>query len=386
MNYVVKNFQPYSISVYNKKVYKEDYVFIPTDLIFFFIVFLFYQDLSKILFIYLGFLFNSFFRKFFLGRKEINIVRNLFSTFSFFFPLFILNLVLKLFVSSYYQFHFYLIGFVSYLFLNKFLTMWVLEMLGEVKYGGVLRILGVTLRVGLAEGFLFSQFTFTYISFILFVNGSFLSFFFLMVLQLLFLRFLYSANNLLSSYENLVDFLLRLLQEYDCDIYEHSERVAEVAKILAQSIGLSKNEVDSIYLASKLHDIGKIDIPSFILNKEGSLSKAEFKIITLHPLVAYSIVQDIVSEKESQFIKYHHFYPTVFNKPVTYEDLPIGARIIMLADVYDALRSKRKYKPPLSHEQAVNEISSMIQKKLIDPQIFSVLLSNYDKIKNIYEN
>ena len=384
MNYLFRKFQNFSVTLYDNKIYKEDYLIIPTDAIFFLISFFYYNDLLNILFLYLGFITNSFVRKYFLGVKSINFRNFLFASLSFFLPLTFFTMVLKFFLVSYYQYYIFIIAFVFYLFFNKFLAMFFLGFTKQRNYGKVIDIFKKSLRVGFTDGFIFSQFIFTYISFLFLIEGKFFYFAFLILTQFLFLRFLYFSNILVDSYQNLIDTLLNFLQFYDVDTYEHSNRVAFIAKIISESMNLTKEEIDSIFLAAKLHDIGKIDIPSYILNKPSKLTKLEFKIITLHPLVAVDIVKNISSQRESDFIKYHHFYPTVFNKPVTYEDIPIGARIIMVADIYDAIRSKRKYKESFSHQQAIEEIGKMLQDRLIDPQIFEVLKSNYEKYKDVY--
>jgi len=384
LNSIFRRLQNYTVYIYGKRVFKEDYFISPTDPLFFFIVFLFHQDLFFIFFLYLGFISNPIVRKFLFGRKEIRLKNVFLSPLSFFIPLFFMSLILKFFAHSYMDFHVYLFSFVVYLFSNKFLSIFIMESISKKKVSFI-QILNRVFPLGFAEGFIFSQFILTYTGFIFFVDKQFINFFMITLVQIILIRMLYFANSILAAYQNIVDMLLKLLQEYDMDTYAHSERVSIIAKIVAKNFGLTKEEIESIILAAKLHDIGKIDTPTSILRKEGKLTETEFKIITLHPVVAAQIVEDIVSEEQTKFIKYHHFYPTVFDKPVTYNDIPVGARIIMTADVYDALRSKRKYKPALTHNQVIVEMFKMVEKRLIDPQIFSTLISSVEEFNYLYE-
>ncbi|MCS6955479.1 MAG: HD domain-containing protein [Candidatus Calescibacterium sp.] len=387
MNIVFRKFQNFSITIYGRKIYREDYFIIPTDSLFFLFAFFYYNDLFSVMFLYLGFVSNPLFRKYIYRVKEISLLRAIFVPLSFFVPLFLMCFVLKSTVQNYYDFYFYLLAFIMYLVSNKFLLLVFMRFIHSSYRGyNIFYILSSVVRFGFAEGFILSQFILSYISFIFLVENYWISFMFLVFTQFSFLSMLYFANKMLDSYQGLVDSLLKLLQEYDVDTYEHSERVSFIARVIATNMGLSKQEIDSISLAAKLHDIGKIDTPSSILRKEGKLTATEFKIITLHPIVASQIVENMVSEQESKFIKYHHFYPTVFDKPVTYRDIPLGARIIMVADVYDALRSKRKYKPSLSHKQVIEEMFKMVEKQLLDHQVFNSLIASFNQYNLLYED
>ncbi|MEN3015388.1 MAG: HD domain-containing protein, partial [bacterium] len=250
LNYIFRKFQSLSISIYGRKIYKEDYFIVPSDSLFFLFAFIFNSDLLNVLFVFLGFIGSSVVRKYFLGFRSISIPKVFISSLSFFIPFLALCMILKFFVKSYFDFQFYLFGFVVYLFLNKFLSLYILSKIGR----GMSFSFRQVFRVGFAESFLFSQFVITYIGFIFLSQSNFINFVFLAISQLIFIKMIYFANNLLDSYQDLVDTLLRLLQEYDFDTYEHSERVAVIAQIIAKSMGLNKEQVDSIVLAARLHD------------------------------------------------------------------------------------------------------------------------------------
>ncbi|MCS7244034.1 MAG: HD domain-containing protein, partial [Candidatus Calescibacterium sp.] len=270
MNIVFRKFQSYSITIYGRRIYREDYFIVPTDNLFFLFAFFHYNDLYNVMFLYLGFVLNPLFRKYIYKIKEISIIRAIFVPLTFFIPLFLMCSVLKVTVKNYYDFYFYLLAFIIYLLSNKFLSLIFMRFIyvGHKGYN-IFYILFSVFRFGFAEGFILSQFVLSYVSFIFLVENYWVSFIFLVFTQFSFLRMLYFANKLLDSYQALVDSLLKLLQEYDVDTYEHSERVSFIAKVIATNMGLSKEEIDSIFLAAKLHDIGKIDTPSSILRKQG---------------------------------------------------------------------------------------------------------------------
>lgn len=129
--------------------------------------------------------------------------------------------------------------------------------------------------------------------------------------------------------------------------------------------GLSSDDISLISNASALHDIGKISIPSEILNKPGRLTDEEFQIMKGHALEGARILQDIpMRENEPliqlgyQICRWHHerFDGRGYPDGLKGEEIPIAAQVVALADVYDALTSKRVYKPAFSHEKAVEMI------------------------------
>jgi len=385
MYFVFRSFYKYSIPIYGRRMFKEDYFIIPTDGIVFMFIFFYYKDLWNLLFFFSGYLLGYLIKAIFSGGIRATFFRFLFSSFSFFIPLFFMALVLKIFSNSYYDFLVYVFSFFVFLFLNKFLSIFI-NYLFSFSWDKILSLsLEKTFRIEIYDTIMFSYFVFSYIAFLYLVKGYWLFSLFIFFSQFIFLRLLDFSNYVLGSFQNLIDVLLNLLNEYDEETYDHSQRVAVISEAIAKSLDLPLSRINSIVLASKLHDIGKIDLPYSVLRKKGKLTSTEFKIITLHPVVAAQILEDVVSEREYKAIKFHHFYPTVFNKPVDYTDIPLDARIIMIADVYDALRSRRRYKDALSHDEAIKEISKMVDKKLIDPELFKILLSVYDKYSHLYE-
>ncbi len=140
----------------------------------------------------------------------------------------------------------------------------------------------------------------------------------------------------------------------------HSVRVTLYALILAQSLGLNEKELEDIETAGLLHDIGKIGIPQNILCKQGRLTDEEFQVIKTHPLNSERLIASVKKLGTiSNCIKNHHErwdgrgYPNGLKG----EAIPLSARIIALADTYDAMTSTRSYRKALDHSVAMEEIA-----------------------------
>ncbi len=157
---------------------------------------------------------------------------------------------------------------------------------------------------------------------------------------------------------------------------EHVERTVYYATELARALSLSKNEIERIKQASILHDLGKIGISDKILLKNSKLSKDEFEEIKRHPRIGVDIIRPIqFLHGLIPYILYHHErwdgkgYPNGLKG----EDIPIGARIIALADVYQALTSDRPYRKAFSKEEAIKIIQEGAGTQF-DPAIVNVFL------------
>jgi len=139
----------------------------------------------------------------------------------------------------------------------------------------------------------------------------------------------------------------------------HSERVALLSRSLAVEAGLTEHQVDRIYMAGLLHDVGKIGVPEAVLQKTGKLTNEEFDQIKKHPEIGARILRDIKQiEDIIPGVMHHHErydgkgYPT----GLAGENIPLMGRIICLADCFDAMTSNRTYRKALPLEVALSEI------------------------------
>ena len=158
----------------------------------------------------------------------------------------------------------------------------------------------------------------------------------------------------------------------------HSGRVSSISTVMARVMKLPEAEVEKIQWAGLLHDVGKIGIRDNILLKEGPLDKEERRLMNQHPTIGAEIVEPASQLKdEAPLIRAHHewFNGSGYPDGVEALDIPLGARILTIADAYEAMTSSRPYrKTPLTHEQAVAELEkfSGIQ---FDPEIVPVLVN-----------
>lgn len=139
----------------------------------------------------------------------------------------------------------------------------------------------------------------------------------------------------------------------------HQVRVAEVARAIAGQMGMPDEQVQAIYLAGLLHDLGKISIPAEILSKPGRLNAIEYSLIKMHPQSGYDILKDIdFAWPIAQMVLQHHEHLDGSGYPQGLRDgeILIGARILSVADVVEAMSSHRPYRPGLGINAALDEI------------------------------
>jgi len=161
----------------------------------------------------------------------------------------------------------------------------------------------------------------------------------------------------------------------------HSERVAQLSVALAQELNLSDRDIENIEYTALLHDIGKIGIADNILGKNSSLTDKEFDKIKEHTVMGAKIIEPVDFLKDSYEAIYHHHekyngagYPDGLKE----KDIPLSARIIAVADAYDAMGSDRPYRKKLSKDKILNELKDQSGKQF-DPEIVKALISVIDK-------
>ena len=166
-------------------------------------------------------------------------------------------------------------------------------------------------------------------------------------------------HNLLNVYLETIRSLAAAIDAKDSYTHGHSRRVTELSVTLAQTMQLKKDDVDTIRHASLLHDVGKIGISEQILLKPGRLTDDEFETIKSHPHIGAGILNSIEFLKNVCLIIEHHherFDGQGYPSGLKGEQIPLGSRIICVADSFDAITSCRPYRKPLTFAEATKEI------------------------------
>lgn len=160
-------------------------------------------------------------------------------------------------------------------------------------------------------------------------------------------------NNMLSSFSKII----AIKEPYTGD---HSLRVSELAQQIGKELNLSEDRLKALKYASYLHDLGKIFIPSEILNKSGKLTEQEFSLIKDHVLKSYEIIKDIkLPYPTDEIVKQHHerLDGSGYPKGLKDGDILLEAKILAVADVVDAMTSNRPYRSKLSLEDIIEELT-----------------------------
>ena len=161
----------------------------------------------------------------------------------------------------------------------------------------------------------------------------------------------------------------------------HSKRVAKYSRMIAERLGKSKEEQDEIYRAGLLHDVGKIRIPAEIINKPGKLTEEEYNVIKVHSITGYHILKGISDSSGIAIAaKYHHerYDGKGYPNGLSGENIPEVARILAVADAYDAMASNRSYRKALPQELVRSEIEKG-KNSQFDPYIAEVMLKMIDE-------
>lgn len=163
----------------------------------------------------------------------------------------------------------------------------------------------------------------------------------------------------------------------------HSGRVAKYSKEIARRAGFSDTDVNDIYMMGLLHDIGKIGVPDAVINKPGRLTDEEYQIIKAHPVMGANIL-DNIKEKPLLAVgaRWHHerYDGKGYPDGISGKDIPEQARIIAVADAYDAMTSFRSYRDPMEQERVRNEIEKG-KGTQFDPQFADIMLKMIDEDK-----
>lgn len=202
---------------------------------------------------------------------------------------------------------------------------------------------------------------------------------------------LYEANENLETAENIIIALSKAIDAKDSYTEGHSQRVAQYAIKIYDRIGLDDDNLrKSLYIGCILHDIGKIAIPDYILKSTNHpLNEEEFNLVKIHPIKGYEICKDLENLKDALLvIRNHHEklngsgYPDGLKE----DEIPLYVQIATIADLYDALTSKRSYCSCMSHEEALKIIEEDVEKGEISGWLLSILKKIIKDEENVDKN
>lgn len=186
----------------------------------------------------------------------------------------------------------------------------------------------------------------------------------------------------------IIDVLLNTLNIYDSGTFNHSMRVAEIAVLIGREMQLESEELEYLHLASHLHDIGKIGVPQKILQKPGELIQEEIRKIQEHPVIGFELLLKTELPKAiMEGILHHHERYDGFGYPhcLKGETIPLIARIISVADSFDALTSHRSYRRKVGFKEALAEIHQHTKEQFC-PEVILYLNKIWKEIdRNLWE-
>lgn len=206
------------------------------------------------------------------------------------------------------------------------------------------------------------------------------------------------SRQIVKTQKTTIYALSRLAETRDPETGEHLDRmrnycvlIAQIYKYVGNHKEITNQFLRDLYDSSILHDIGKVGIPDGILLKEGFLTEHEFDVIKSHTTIGYNALRTATSELgEDSFLKmamdvtlYHHerWDGKGYPKGLSKEDIPISARIVSIADVYDALTTKRPYKEGFSHEKSIEIMKQ--ESHRYDPEIFKIFVDNAEEFNKV---
>jgi putative nucleotidyltransferase with HDIG domain len=192
----------------------------------------------------------------------------------------------------------------------------------------------------------------------------------------------HNYENLTNIYDSIIEMLAMAIDAKDDVTHDHLQRVKLFARRMGELVRLTDLEIEALKAGALLHDIGKIGVPAYILNKPGKLTEHEFEQMKMHTVIG----ADMLSNIDFRFpvvpiVRHHHErwdgqgYPDGLEG----EAIPITARILTLVDNYDALRSDRPYKTGMSREDALSYIAENAG-KFFDPNLVKIFLSVVDEL------
>lgn len=178
-----------------------------------------------------------------------------------------------------------------------------------------------------------------------------------------------------------VEALAMLVDSRDAGTNVHADRVAELAEELALSLGCTQERARDVYLAGKLHDIGKVAIPDSILRKRGKLTEEEWEMMRRHPSIGANVVSHVGAlARLAPIIRSHHerYDGAGYPQGLRGHEIPLEARIVAVADAFDAMISDRPYRDRINVERARARLRANAGTQF-DPEIVAALEQHLDR-------
>lgn len=185
-----------------------------------------------------------------------------------------------------------------------------------------------------------------------------------------------------ETWINLILYLSKCIDQRVSRSGRHSAKVAKLTWSTAQKMSLNEKEIQTVYWAALLHDIGKVGVPEFVLTKNGPLTKREWSVMKLHPTIGANIVSSLKEIASLAPIIHAHqekFDGSGYPRGLRGEKIPLGARILAVVDAYDAMTDERVYRKARSHESAVEELENLCGKQF-DPEVVKAFIQTIDGI------
>ena len=173
-------------------------------------------------------------------------------------------------------------------------------------------------------------------------------------------------ENKIKDYEQHIFSLVSIIEKRDSYTAGHSQRVANYSVLIAKEMKFSIKDIDNLYRASILHDIGKISTPDSILLKPGSLTELEYQIIKEHVVVSYELLKSVDIYKDIvEIIRHHHehYDGNGYPQGLKGENIPILSQIMIIADAFDAMTTNRIYRAKKSVTEAIRELNRLSSKQ-----------------------
>ncbi len=171
------------------------------------------------------------------------------------------------------------------------------------------------------------------------------------------------------------NYLIKVMEDVIEDLHGHVHRVSNLAVDLGRGLGLGEDDIDRLALAGVLHDVGKIHMDPGILGKPGPLDPSERDLMERHPELGFAMTRNRLDPKIAEAILYHHERYDGGGYPfgLSGDAIPVLSRIVLVADAFDAMTSKRAYQPALPVEFAVHEIDKNAGTQF-DPAVVDIFI------------